>query len=168
MIDANILTIHKPWGLHCLHVLVLVTNAESKIQEHAIRVHKAGSPDQTPRNATNGITKQIHARGPNAPRHVAVGIHKQNVFIAWCIAFNSFHRLSLAHEAKINKITNAHTHWAFRSLTKLKPNMCSCRLTRKTHMEEMPQKSKKFDDLGHNSTSSPCARLMHTRIQAQV
>lgn len=89
-------------------------------------------------------------------------------FIAWCIAFNSFHQLSLAHEAKINKITNAHTRWAFRSLTKLKPNMCSCRLTRKTHMEEMPQKSKKFDDLGHNSTSSPCARLMHTRIQAQV
>ena len=34
--------------------------------------------------------------------------------------------------------------------------------------KENTHESKKFDDLGHNSTSSPCARLMHTRIQAQV
>lgn len=46
----------------------------------------------------------------------------------------------------------------------------SCRLTRKTHMEEMLQKLKKFDDFGHNSMSSPCADLYacEEHIQAQV
>lgn len=56
MIDANILTIHKPLGLPLSSRPRLITKIESKIQEHAIRVHKARNPDQTPRNATNGIT----------------------------------------------------------------------------------------------------------------